>query len=123
MGFKTFIAFIVFISFLYTGQSQTNTNIIPQPKVQNLTNGQFVITNETGISYDNTFEVAANFLKSYIENGSSIVLKENKSIQFIKDETITNPEAYHLNIKPKSIQIKASSEKGAFYAVQTLKFY
>ncbi len=121
MGFKTFIAFIVFISFLYTSQSQTNTNFIPQPKVQNITKGQFVITNETGISYDKTFEVAANFLKSYIENGSSIVLKSNKSIQFIKDETITNSEAYHLHISQKSIQIKSSSEKGAFYAVQTLR--
>ena len=125
MGFKKLIAFIVFISFLYTSQSQnkneTHNTIIPQPKAQNLTNGQFVISNETGVFYDKTFEMAANFLKSYIENGSSIVLKENKSIQFIKDKTITNPEAYQLTISQKSIQIKASSEKGAFYAVQTLR--
>src|SRR5690606_37798575 len=121
MGFKTFTKLIVFISFLFTIQSQTNTHIIPKPKLQSLSDGQFTITNDTGISYDKTFEIAASFLKSYIENGSSIVLKENKSIQFIKDESISNPEAYQLHISTKSILVKASSEKGAFYAVQTLR--
>ncbi len=125
MGFKTFIAFIVFISFLYNGQSQnkieTHNTVIPKPKIQNFSNGQFVISNKTGISYDKTFEIAASFLKSYIENGSSIVLKENNNIQFIKDTSITNPEAYQLNISSSTIQIRAGSEKGAFYAVQTLR--
>jgi hexosaminidase len=44
----------------------------------------------------------------------------SQSIDFQKDASITNPEAYSLDISKKQIIIKAATAKGAFYGVQTL---
>src|SRR5690606_1746569 len=67
------------------------------------------------------FKVAVEFLKSFIENGSKIKLKKGNDISFVKDESIQNPEGYTLEITVKKIIIKANSDRGAFYAVQSLR--
>jgi hexosaminidase len=125
MPFKKIVPFIVFISFLFNCQDaeipHIETQIIPAPSSHYITKGNFVLSNSTGIAYDPEFEISAEFLKSFIEEGSNIKLKENNSISFIRDSTITNTEGYKLEISPNSIEIKAKTDQGAFYAVQSLR--
>ncbi|WKD87024.1 Beta-hexosaminidase [Polaribacter huanghezhanensis] len=98
--------------------------IIPVPSSQQINDGIFEMSNSTGIFSDDEFKQVADFLKSYIEYGSDIKLKSEASknvISFKKDTSITNEEGYHLKIASNEITIAASSAKGAFYAIQTLR--
>lgn len=121
---KTLVAFL-FISFLFNCKNQKNTItealIIPQPLEQTNNKGVFVINSSTGINYSEDFRVSATFLKTFIEDGSAIKLQNNNSISFIKDESILEPEGYTLEIFPNKIEIKALTDQGAFYAVQSLR--
>ncbi len=101
-----------------------NPAIIPIPLSQNIGEGSFIINNNTELKYDNDFKSVAVFLKSFIENGSDISLKSSESkhtISFIKDSDIKNTEGYRLKITKQNITILASTPKGAFYAVQSLR--
>ncbi len=80
----------------------------------------FSIDESTGITYDDNLKVSALFLKDFIESGSPIHLKEGNDIQFKLDESL-KPEAYILMVSKEGIIIKASTDQGAFYAVQTLR--
>ncbi len=96
--------------------------IIPIPISQEITKGHFILDNKTGIQFDSDFKTAAEFLKDFINKG--ILIKNStsgKNIDFIKDESIDSVEAYMLKITPNSIEIKAKSPQGAFYAVQSLR--
>ncbi|MEZ4792056.1 MAG: family 20 glycosylhydrolase [Gelidibacter sp.] len=125
MRFKKTLILTVFISFLFSNmdaQKDVGTKrIIPMPSKQVVNYGNFVLNNSTGIQFEKGFEVAADFLKSYIETGSGIKLQKNNAISFLNDEGIQNAEGYKLEITAKQIIIKASSGQGAFYAVQTLR--
>lgn len=114
--------FISFLSNLLVAQKQDVTpNIIPIPLNTAYAEGNFILNSSKGIIYDDEFKVSANFLKNYIEFGSEIQLQQNNSIQFIKDDGFKNPEAYRLEISPEQIKLFAKTDKGAFYAVQTLR--
>ncbi|SDS54396.1 hexosaminidase [Formosa sp. Hel1_31_208] len=125
MYFKKIVAISVFISFLFNCKSEVYVpeiaQIIPIPANQTLNKGYFVLDNSVGISSHDTFKVSAEFLRNYIQKGSSIVLDDNNDIQFILDETIENTEGYTLDIQPYQIFIRAKTDQGAFYAVQTLR--
>jgi hexosaminidase len=98
--------------------------IIPIPLAQNIQEGTFLINNETQLVYDADFKSVALFLKGYIENGSKIRLKASEGthkIAFIKDTTIQNTEGYQLKVSKQGISILASTPKGAFYAIQSLR--
>lgn len=125
MSFKKIIPYFVFVGFLFNcKQDQTQTSkiqIIPVPDLQTKSEGNFVLNSSSGISYDETFKVSAEFLKSFIEMGGQITLQENNAISFIKDSTLLDPEGYKLDISNEKIEIRANSDHGAFYAVQTLR--
>ena len=80
----------------------------------------FILNDSTGIQYDDAFKISAEFLKTYIEEGGNLRLQENKTIYFIKDDSLTN-EGYILEVLPKNIKIKAKTDQGAFYAAQSLR--
>ena len=125
MSFKKIIPYFVFVGFLFNcKQDQTQTSkiqIIPVPDLQTTSKGKFVLKSSTGITYHETFKVSAEFLKSFIEMGSQIKLQENKAISFVKDSSIVDPEGYKLDISRDGIEIKATTDQGAFYAVQSLR--
>ena len=124
MHFKKTLITLVFISFLFNCKNEETVRsevlIIPQPSEQITNTGQFILSASTGINYDETFKISAEFLKSYIEVGSNIKLKANNTILFIKDDTLSD-EGYSLEIHSKTIEIKAKTDQGAFYAVQSLR--
>ena len=125
MSFKTIVALSVFISFLFNCKSEEYVpeipKIIPIPESQTINQGYFVLDHTVGIAYEDTFKISAEFLRSFIENGSDIKLDTTNDIQFIRDETIEKPEGYQLSIEPYQITIRAQTDQGAFYAVQTLR--
>ncbi|EDP72478.1 beta-N-acetylhexosaminidase [Flavobacteriales bacterium ALC-1] len=95
--------------------------IIPNPSSQVINKGTFVFKNSIGIKFPEELKVSANFLKSFIEEGSSINLNKGGDIQFILDSKIEHNEDYQLEVSPEVIKIKARTDQGAFYAVQTLR--
>lgn len=125
MHIKKIAVVIVFISFLYHCDSPNSNlqkpQILPMPAHIQSTKGEFILNNSVGISFDDTFKVSATFLKEFVETGSSIKLQQNKSISFIQDNTISNDEGYQLTISPKQVEIRAKTDHGAFYAVQSLR--
>ncbi|WP_237702579.1 beta-N-acetylhexosaminidase [Bizionia argentinensis] len=95
--------------------------IIPKPLKQSIEQGYFLISDETSLNFDKEFSVAGNFLKNYIESGTSFQLKSGNDIVFKKDESIKNDEGYKLEVTDKGIIIRAKTDHGAFYAVQSLR--
>ncbi|WGH76321.1 family 20 glycosylhydrolase [Tenacibaculum tangerinum] len=97
--------------------------IIPIPVSQTITEGTFILNNAVSVNYQDEFKSVANYFSEYIEKQYDITLttaKTGAKIQFLKDDTLKNEEAYILTITPKEIIISASSAKGAFYGVQSL---
>tara|TARA_R110002012_G_scaffold291564_1_gene486081 strand:- start:92524 stop:94860 length:2337 start_codon:yes stop_codon:yes gene_type:complete len=125
MQINTSLVFIVFVSLIFGCSKEISQpitpQIIPTPYSQTLIEGVFTISNKTGLTFDEEFSVAAQFLKEYIETGSAISLKSGTNIVFEKDETIEDVEGYTLDVFPAKILIKAKTGQGAFYAVQSLR--
>jgi hexosaminidase len=98
--------------------------ILPIPVSQNITDGHFTLNSNTQLVYETDFKQVAEFLKSYLENGSTIKLKATESahkISFVRDKKITNKEGYELTVSKTGITISASTATGAFYGVQSLR--
>ena len=124
MHYKKILLALVFMSFLFNCKEEETLTadvlIIPQPLEQTINKGEFILNSSTGINYDENFKISAEFLKVFIEEGSNIKLQSNNMISFIKDESLAD-EGYALEILPESIIIKAKTDQGAFYAVQSLR--
>lgn len=102
-----------------------DTSIIPIPTEQIIKKGVFNLNSDTKLTFDDHLKSVAYFFKSYVENGSSIKLNTNSAakngIHFKIDSSIFNDEGYQLKITTDEILISAKSEKGAFYAFQSLR--
>jgi hexosaminidase len=101
----------------------TFPNIIPVPSQQVITKGVFILSSDTKLTYDDSLKSIADFFKSYVENGSHIKLNTSSknSIHFKIDNAISDDEGYQLKITSDEILISAKSQKGAFYAFQSLR--
>ena len=124
MHYKNILGALVFISMLLNCENDENSiyniNIIPQPSEIIFNDGHFVLNEFTGIVYTDDFKVSGEFLKSYIQKGLDVNLNGPHKIKFIQDLNLS-AESYILNINKNSIDIKARSDQGAFYAVQSLR--
>ncbi len=125
MQIKKVLALFLFVQLLFTCQEnkiqKVEVQIIPMPSSQIINEGHFVLSRTTGIDYPEALKVSAGFLKSYVEQSEAIRLGKGNDIKFIIDATIENDEGYSLEILPDKIEIKAKTDHGAFYAVQTLR--
>lgn len=124
MHFKKF-AGVVILLFLILGCQESTTEIIqpqiiPKPVSVESKGAFFIMDKNTGISSEGNFNISVNFLKSFIKSGSGIELKSGIDILFTKDEAMS-AEGYNLNIFEDKIDIKAATDQGAFYAVQSLR--
>lgn len=108
-----------------------NYEIIPLP--QNITivdEEPFVISRSTYIGYpegNDKIKASAEFLSSYINETVGIklavkVAAEGDNIILLKGELEDeNPEAYKITVSEKGILMEGASERGLFYAVQTIR--
>lgn len=102
----------------------SSPSIIPAPQSLLVNPGYFTIDQSTLISNADDFTHSVDFLKSFLEvktkrSWETKYATENV-ILFEYDASITNAEAYTLESNAQQILIKASTDTGAFYAVQTL---
>ncbi|WP_299709746.1 family 20 glycosylhydrolase [uncultured Tenacibaculum sp.] len=99
-------------------------NIIPIPLEEEIKEGTFILSENTSIVGDVKFNKVINYLKSYTKDQLLLnigVSSDSKNkINFSIDNQIKHDEGYILNIEKESITIKSKTDKGAFYAVQSL---
>ena len=100
-----------------------SVSIIPIPTEQVEKKGVFILNSQTKLTFDKELESVATFFKTYIESQKNIELNkgEKNNIHFKIDSTISNEEGYELDISTSKITIAAKSQKGAFYAFQTIR--
>ncbi|MTE26857.1 beta-N-acetylhexosaminidase [Winogradskyella ouciana] len=125
MHFKK-IAFVLLLSVFIFGcvENEVETAkalLIPAPVNQEFRDGQFVLSSETTIHFEDEFSVAGNFLSEFLKPGLKKTKGVENRISFVKDSTISNPEGYTIEVNPIRIEISASTAQGAFYAVQSLR--
>jgi hexosaminidase len=102
--------------------------IIPLPKQLDFADGElilnqdFILVKNGGfkISTDAVTELLSNTLVSYQISDS--FSGKGRNLQFKKDDNLKE-NAYDLNVTSEGIVIKAGSDAGAFWAVQSLKQY
>lgn len=127
MHFKKLVSCFILLVLIFG----CNENYCPMieldiiPKVDSVLgfNDECVIEDNTTLSFHEEFKVSANFLQSFISKGSNIQLeqiKENGFIRFVKNDSIPM-EGYRLEASDNMVKITASTDHGAFYAVQTLR--
>lgn len=127
MTFKKFFLLVLLSLALFHCKEDTfqvvEPQIIPDPLQQDLFEGQFLLDSKVGLIFNEEFKISGMVLKNMIEKDSFIKLKSvdsKRNILFVKD-SLSNPEGYHLKVSEEEIVIKASTDAGAFYAVQTLR--
>lgn len=123
MHFKTSFGFIILLLTVLSCQQKPieaqEVAIIPQPNSIAISKSVFVLNRTISINSEDTFNISSDFLKSYLESGG-IKVNSGNDITFMVDKNL-GKEAYSLNISENNIEIKASTDQGAFYAVQTLR--
>ncbi len=124
MHFKTFIRiFILSISIISCKDQYFEEGIVfilPNPNTIETSEDYFVLNSDTGINSNSQFSISTDFLKSYIKSGSGFNLKKGDEIRFSKNDTL-EAEAYNLQISKNEIKIEASTDRGAFYAIQSFR--
>lgn len=124
------LIFLVISSFIFLSCSisEKKVSIIPKPNSLNINSGNFSISAETIIVYDEQFKDAkslAEYLNHFLSK-SNISLKvqnhlpSSNYIYFKFSDDIKNEEGYTFNSTSNGIIIGASNSKGIFYGVQTL---
>ena len=120
--------FYLINSLFYLGfSSNSDSKIIPAPDKQIFLDGFFKLNDNTTINYPNEFKNSVNFLSSYLnQGGTQYLFIKNKNasknfVHFLLDEKLSNDEAYKIEIKKNGITITSRDNKGAFYAIQTLR--
>ncbi len=112
-------------------KQKTKLSIIPQPNNVVINKGYFKLTKQTSLVYqgvDKSVLATINQLKADILQFTGYDLKisntipEDQYILFnINYKAFNNPEAYNVHIEPHSVLIEAGTNKGLFYAYQTLR--
>ncbi len=99
--------------------------IIPQPNHQKLLEGQFVLLENASIGANSGARAKAEQLAGFLRPATGFALPiiegSGGTIQLELNPKIEGPEAYEINVSNSSIELKASSEAGLFYAIQSLR--
>jgi hexosaminidase len=129
-NFRALLLALAAIFWLNTGAfAQERYAIIPKPVKLVPQKGTFKLREKTRIvlqASDPQLKAATDFLVGLVENAAGYRLaygdKAGKNtISFVLDKAIANEEGYQLQVTPKAITVKASTPKGAFLAIQTLR--
>jgi N-acetyl-beta-hexosaminidase len=100
--------------------------ILPSPTKTELKEGHFTLSNPVALNVSSFGENSADYLTYYLKQstGYEIIIssKEKSAIIFeqIHEDSNLSEEGYYLEVSPKAIIIKAKTEKGFFYGVQSL---
>ena len=100
--------------------------LIPYPESLVAGKGSFLFTNKTVVVLEDEdlFSVTQDFVRIFAKPAGfvpKIKVGAKKGDVFIKKDELILEEGYVLNVTPERIMMKVSSEKGLFYAFQTLR--
>lgn len=97
-------------------------NIIPLPNNYKQRFGVFSINENSKINYSKEFILSTTALTSFIKSKTKLTIlqSENSNINFLLNIELPS-EGYILDINENELNIHARSDRGAFYAVQSLK--
>ena len=104
----------------------TEISIIPEPRHLQLEQGSYRLDAHTRVSAPDDArgrEIAA-FLREAIHAQTGIAVRQGDAVHGIAlklDPAVQGEEAYRLVVAPSGITISASTEKGLFWGVQTLR--
>ena len=124
--------FILFLSFLFSQftlvaqEVKSATSLIPYPVELTEGLGKFIFSGKTVVALEDkeNAQIVKDFLAFMGQKAGFIpklkVGSKKGDVCFLKDETLKE-EAYHLSVVPEKIIVKASSSKGLFYALQTIR--
>ncbi len=99
-------------------------SIIPAPQSLQVNPGYFTINEATTVSNNDDFTASHDFLINYLEQVTGreweTKYSDNNAIILEYDAQISSKEGYSIISKDRNITIKASTDAGAFYGVQSL---
>jgi len=98
--------------------------IIPKPTQMQVKEGNFPFNNSTTIFAEDEFNIAVDFLQSFLRKGAGLEIEKaskDKATVVFKKDTLQAAEGYSLTVSEYKITVKAADAGGAFYAVQTLR--
>ncbi|MEM6265587.1 MAG: beta-N-acetylhexosaminidase, partial [Bacteroidota bacterium] len=123
MTSKAFFSLLILFTFLVSCSQPSERiefkGIIPNPDFVTLSNDHFELNLMIGVSFDDNFMVSGAFLSSFLRD-SGIEVNSGNDLVFIRDEFLSS-EGYILEISTNKIEIRANTDQGAFYAVQSLR--
>ena len=102
-------------------------SIIPKPVQYKTGEGLFHMDSSVSIYSDPVYETQASILQQFILADTNLNLNiegssdKDNLIKLLNDTGVTHPEGYILKISRDGIIISASTEKGIFYGIQTLR--
>lgn len=116
---------ILFILFSCTRKNEKlQVNIIPQPNKIDVGKGVLELTHQLSIGVNNSklTKIAHNFITD-VKPQFSVQFSNSKqtNIQLNLCDSVTSNESYSLLSTKKGIIVSASSQKGIFYGLQSLK--
>ena len=126
-----FILLIVFLLPVTTGCTDTNLThdipLVPRPAHLVPGSGNYLFSDKTVFVVENEEQAAvAASLISRFTNAAGFTPKlvvgatEKGDVRFVTDASLKS-EAYSLEVSPEEIIVKASGDKGFFYALQTIR--
>jgi hexosaminidase len=101
-------------------------SIIPQPQHMEVGEGSYRLDANTGIDApgDTRSREIVSFLRDAVRDETGIRLSESAhahGIVLVIDPTVQGEEAYRLSVTARGVIIQASTDKGLFWGVQTLR--
>ncbi len=112
--------FLLFITLTGKTQEKPSLGIIPAPVKLEVLNGSYNVPKNLGVKFTG-FSTSTTNLENFTNRIFSKTLTKENGLIISLDKTLQiKKEGYHLSINKEGVSIKASSEIGAFYGLQTL---
>ncbi|MFT7037131.1 MAG: hexosaminidase [Cyclobacteriaceae bacterium] len=121
-----FTTLLIVTFFSYSSSWAQNTSIVPQPMEMTVQKGIFSLSGKTCLKAEKSALKTADFLQNRLRDGLGLELNDtgskdcSNSITLIVDEKLGFSEEAYTLVIDDNILIKASSEAGLFYGVQSL---
>ncbi len=117
---------LLFLLILSTTSALAQVSVIPKPQQVTIGTGNFMYTAQTSLYIPKSTPRLTEIISFFKDlTGFKNLTKSTKPkanyITFSFDKSILNDEAYLLSTHPDRIEIKAKTEKGMFWALQTLR--
>ena len=120
------MAFFTALPSMAQNQEEQFLPLLPYPMNATTGEGTFVFTSKTVIALEDekVEPVAKEFAQLFMKAAGfmpKLKVKSKKGDIYIRIDEAVKEEGYVLDVKPDKITISVASEKGAFYALQTLR--